>query len=438
MFANDPVLRKILGPGVMAFAIKIGAAALSYLMFIALARTMSLAEYGMFGVGFSWAILLAQVAAAGQPVLAMRLLPGLEGASHAPERHAVLRYLHAALLLATAATLALWMAAGAWADGLPLLYLLAVGAVCATTAMSDMQTGILRAEGEVAGALVPREILWRLAVIGACVPAMAGWTTSWNATFALDVLAILLVLAMIPQVARRRGALAWIRPGPASADVGAWSRMSAWFALSAIISTIVPSMAVVILGWVAPPDETGPFFAALKTSQMLMLIFIAGNIVAGPLFVRDFKRGDTGSVQRVAGAIALAAFLFSLAGAFLLLPLGSSVLRLFGQGFEEAWTSLQILCFGTAIRAALGPSAQVLQMCGAEEEAPRIAFVTSLLTLLLFPFAVLWTGPAGAATVMSIGQVVSAAWSNERCRRRLGVDASILGLFRGRPTGSCA
>lgn len=432
---RDPHLRRLAGPGSLAFAIKIASAGLSYAMFVVLARAMSLADYGLFGFGFSWAILLSHVASSGQPTLAMRLLPAFNGVDD-PRRVGALRFAHGVLLAATALVVAAWISAGALLGGLDGLYLVAVGAVIGTTALSDLETGVLRAEGGVGLALIPREILWRILTILVCLPVLFGWTGALDATSSLLGMAGLLMLCVIPQVAARPATRSWLRPSaPSRMEAAPWARMSAWFALSAVITAAAPALAVIALGLIATPEETGPFFAAVKTSQMLMLILVAGNIVAGPLFVRHLAKGEIGSAQRIAAAIALVSTLFSLAGALALVPAGDLVLRLFGDGFESALASLLILAFGMALRAIFGPAGQLLQMGGEERVGTRIALISNLAGIAAMAPLAMAFGPAGAAAALSAGQIAGAFWSHAACRARLGVDASPLGLLDRRAGG---
>ena len=79
------LMRKVVGGSLAAFAIKVASAGLSFFMFVALARVMSRADYGIFAFGFSLATFLALVALLGQRTLALRMVPVYQAAG-APER----------------------------------------------------------------------------------------------------------------------------------------------------------------------------------------------------------------------------------------------------------------------------------------------------------------------------------------------------------------
>lgn len=432
----DPILRRLAGPGAMAFGIKIASAALSYVMFIALARSMTLEDYGVFGFGFSWAILLAQLGSAGQPSLVLRLLPEQGGAIRSALYVGILRYSHAMLLLGILITGVFWICVGQIGAYNSPFYLLAVGAVMATTALSDLQTGIQRAEGSVFLALAPREVFWRIAVILSCLPAILGWTDLQSPTLSMTVMSILLLAIVAGQMLSHPATSGWMKSRQhISVDGSSWTSMSFWFCLSATVTAAAPALAVILLGWVSSPEQTGPFFAAVKTSQMLMLILIAGNIVAGPLFVQHFQRGELHSVQRIAGLIALASMVFSAIGSLGLMLAGAIVMGLFGAGFESAMPSLLILAFGTTARAAFGPASQVLNMGGEEKFSTKVTLLSNALSVATMPGLAWAFGPEGASLAIVIGLVSGAIWSNQACKQLLGVDASILGLRR---TGGAA
>lgn len=427
----DPILRRLAGPGALAFGIKIASAALSYVMFIALARSMTLADYGIFGFGFSWAILLSQLAAAGQPSLVLRLLPEQAGDVKNPYHVGILRFAHLTALVGVMGTLLLWLCVGSFDDSMSSLYLLAVGAVMATTVLSDLETGVQRAEGSVLLALAPREILWRIVVILLCLPSILGWVDPQSPGFAMASMSAALLLIVILQMCLHPATRTWLKLGQdARIETAGWLRMSYWFCLAATVTAAAPALAVILLGWVTSPEETGPFFAAVKTSQMLMLILIAGNIVAGPLFVQHFQRAETASVQRIAGLIALASTVFSALGSLGLLLAGSVVMGLFGAGFEAAMPSLMILAFGTTLRAIFGPGSQVLSMGGEERFASKVTLLSNGLSVATMPGLAWAFGAEGAAIAIVIGLVAGAVWSNRACKELLEVDASVFGLRR--------
>ncbi len=61
----DPNVQNVLSKGVLALLIKVAAAALSFAMFVVIARAMDDAEYGRFAIGFSLAITLGTMAGLG-------------------------------------------------------------------------------------------------------------------------------------------------------------------------------------------------------------------------------------------------------------------------------------------------------------------------------------------------------------------------------------
>lgn len=432
----DPILRRLAGPGALAFGIKIASAALSYVMFIALARSMSLEDYGIFGFGFSWAILLAQLGAAGQPALVLRLLPEQGGNLRSPAYIGILRFSHLLLLAGICGTLLVWVLANQISTEMSPLYLLAVGAVMGTTALSDLQTGIQRAEGSVLLALAPREVLWRITVILTCLPPILGWTDLQSPTAAMSIMSLILLCIVGIQMCLHPATRGWMKPRQESqVHLSGWMSLSFWFCLSATVTAAAPALAVILLGWVASPEETGPFFAAVKTSQMLMLILIAGNIVAGPLFVQHFQRAELKAVQWISALIALASSGFSALGTLGLLVAGPVVMGLFGDGFEIAMPSLLILAIGTTVRALFGPGSQVLNMGGEEQFSTKITLLSNGLSVATMPGLAWAFGPEGASFAISLGLIAGAVWSNRACKELLGVDASVFGL---RNTGGAA
>ena len=109
---------------------------------------------------------------------------------------------------------------------------------------------------------------------------------------------------------------------------------------------------------------------------------------------------------------------------------GDQVLALFGGTHEQGWLLLILLSAGLMVDAATGPSRIVMMMTGHERDYVRI-FGSVIVAGMLVQLAVIPVfGLVGAALVNMgariVAQLAIAVWS----RRRIGLDTSILGVFR--------
>jgi O-antigen/teichoic acid export membrane protein len=123
--------------------------------------------------------------------------------------------------------------------------------------------------------------------------------------------------------------------------------------------------------------------------------------------------------------------LLCVAGGFLVIMFGAEpILGLFGPSFvAQKWT-LIILATGTALSAAGGPAAAILMIAGYEGRYPLIVAANMILRFIGFSILIPILGLQGAALSTAISLGVIAVALNVLCRRWVGLDPSILILFR--------
>ena len=99
---SDAAARRLLGGGIVSIAIKVASAALTYLMFVLVARATGAAAFGQFSFGFNLATFLSVVGGLGLHVLIMRWWPEYKAKAEPALGAAALRWTNRATLAATA------------------------------------------------------------------------------------------------------------------------------------------------------------------------------------------------------------------------------------------------------------------------------------------------------------------------------------------------
>jgi O-antigen/teichoic acid export membrane protein len=106
------------------------------------------------------------------------------------------------------------------------------------------------------------------------------------------------------------------------------------------------------------------------------------------------------------------------------------LLGLFGPAFAAQQWVLIILAAGTAFQATGGPSATILQLTGHEKNYAPVLAGNVVLRLLGFVILIPWLGVLGAAISATVSLAIATIALNVLCRRRTGVDPSVLVLLR--------
>lgn len=426
------LLGRLARDGGFGLCAKVAGAGLAYLMLVVLARRMSIEAFGTFGIAFSLATALAQVAALGQPLLVLREVPRLADAGRGAVHHALVRRAYRRVALGVLALAAPAAALAALGFGWSAAAALGVAVLAAGFAVADLQSHLLRAEGQMLAALLPRDVIWRAGVVAATVLALpTGGALSAEVVLLALGAALAVVLALQAAGTPLRRVLA--PPPRAGARPGASLGQGAgWLWLASVLPVLGPGLSVVLIGALLGPAAAAPFFAALKTAQLLNLVLLAGNLASAPLVSRAHGRGEPASLQRLGATTAGGAALLSALALPVFAVFGAPILELFGDGFGQAKLLLLVLAAGFVAKAALGPGATMLQMTGCERTAARIMALANAFGLVLLVPATLACGAAGAAGAVAVGMTGGALWSAMALRRALGVDPTILGLCRGR------
>ncbi|MEL6914684.1 MAG: oligosaccharide flippase family protein [Pseudomonadota bacterium] len=430
------LVARIVQSSLAAMAIKVGGAGLSYLMFVALAQTMTPVQFGYFSVAFSIAAILAKIAVGGQGQLALRELARLAGQSEAKDARErfVTRAYAAVFVLAVVLCGALLGAVrllevpGSSASNALLVAALFVPVM----AVSELQTSILRAHGALVLGLGPREILWRGALCAVCFWIALGagpvLTAAQGFLISVGLLALATLGQMLasPHIRVWRQAFSWRSLGDR-----AWIGVSSQFASTGVVTFAAPMLSVVVVGLFLSPVAAGAFFAALRTAQVINLLLMAMGLVASPLISRAYGAGDLAQVRLICLLCAATGAGFAALAFGGMVVFGDAVLGFFGEGYDRAYDALLLISAAYVVNAACGPNGALLEMTAHQGTFLRIVVLTNGLGILALPLLTWAFGAMGAAGAIAgtlLGWNILAVIA---CRRQVGVDPSILSLLTG-------
>lgn len=429
------VVNRLIKSSAAALAVKVSGAVLSYLMLVALSRSMTMLEFGYFSFAFSVAVIAAKMAVGGQQYIVLRDIPRFDDGSDGQRlrettttRSYVTVFMLSAVLmlvlLGAAQTPPVVEASNYW----PLL----VGAFFVPImAVSELQSSILRAHGSVVLAMAPREMAWRglITVAGFTVVAVPAWQMSAFSGFLF--LAVSLALITVLQAMATPATRAWAQVfDRGTLGDRTWRKESLHFWTSSVVIFGAPMLSVVVIGIFLVPVEAAAFFAALKTSQVISLVLLAMGIVASPMISRAFSKTDMDQVQFICTFCSgIATLCAGLAFAFLWF-FGDRVLGLFGDGFASAYPELLILAAAYVVNAACGPNGVILEMTRHQDHFMKLILISNALGIVALPIATLLFGSVGTACAVAGTLVLWNVLAVVAANRYLNVDPSVFGVFR--------
>ena len=229
----------------------------------------------------------------------------------------------------------------------PTAHLVAAAALIAPLALAEYWSSALRAQGSVWTALVPRDILWRLAtpVIVVLLFVAAIPLSGWQA-LVLAALVLIAALGLQALVAHRRS----YAVAPALGGVVPYWRAhgtpTIWFLIGTVIDSAALNADIIFIGLLLSAESAGIYFNAFRTAGLLTLFMFAINLVLAPVFARHYHAGEMRKAQAISALTAWSGFVFSVAVFALFVLFGNEVLSLFGTPAGSGYWAL-VLLFAT-------------------------------------------------------------------------------------------
>ncbi len=426
------------GAMIVAGAIKVGAAAMSFIMLLAIAQLTGPKAFGLYALAFSAATLLAVVGAFGQKRLIQKRAPVYADAKGEVSYRSFLAWSGSAVGVGVSLAAALASAYVAFAVGGSIGLAAATASLTIFLIVTDWFQALLQARGETLWAMIPRELVWRLSVIVSC----GVWAVGLNghvggAVTAAEAMAFAaLPLGAIAALMARRffhGVAFGAERSAAAVDARrTWLRESLAFCGISTLNTALAPASVMIVGGVMSAEDAGAYFAASRIGALLALPLTAANLVASPLIARRAAAGHQRGAQHLCRLNLAIANTLATTGAVFMIGFGSWILGTFGDGYAQAYPALVVLCAAGVANASFGPTAAAMAMWGGE----RAMFVylgwTQGGALIAVALGAAQYGTLGAAGATFAATLVWNLLGWRWLRRRRGLDTAVTSLLRGR------
>lgn len=415
---------------IVTLLLQVAGAAVSFAMFSLAARALSTTDFGHLAMWLSVCQMGGIVAALGQEMFILRSLneyavaarPDLVKGSlifsvsivcTVPILFAIATSVSGALVFGESHSL--MVATG--------LFLVASSLIAVSSHIARCTIGIVLADGM-------RELFWRFLIVVVLLTLVGvGGSMKIDEFFFLASAAI--GIALLVQAGAIWLALSkTIRRARASWRIREWSRISAGFWASTILETINQYLDVVIVYWLLDSASAGAYFIASRLANMFATMLSAVHNYATRRIPALYFSGEFDELNHVLKSMAEVVLLCIVAGVMLVGFGADTILGLFGPAFvAQKWT-LIILTVGTVMSAAGGPAAAVLMIAGHGGRYPWIVAINMIMRFAGFTILIPMFGLRGAAISTAISLAIVTLLLDFLCRRWVGLDPSILVLFR--------
>jgi len=423
------LLRRDVTRGVVGtILLKVGSGALAFALFSLAARTMSPDGFGIFATWLSIAQIASVVGLVGQESLLVRFLNEYQVDNRPDLTKGVLlsslKISAVAMLIAIGAVALVAKMRGDW-----WLLILAVSAFTAVNAGLMLGSQVARSLVSILMGEGNREFFWRVSVVLFLLVVMTGHRLLDPAEL-IAVMTIAMSVGLGAQIVAVARALPDFRSTAATSETSRWRSSALHFWVASILEAANQYFDVILVYWMLDPTTAGIYFAASRLANIFAMLSAALYSFGARRLPSLYFSKNHQEFERTLRLMAEVTALSVVGGLLLIWIGGPHLLNLFGPHFAAQHWVLIVLAIGTAFQAAGGPSAAILQLTGHERIYVPVVAANVALRLIGFLVLIPWLGVLGAAISATVSLALATIALNILCRRRTGVDPSILALLR--------
>ena len=415
---------------------KVAGTGISFLLYIALARTMTPEAFADVALVFAWLALAASFATMSFPLVLVRFVAESLAHGRADLARGVTQFsvtVTTGLSIAVAALGLLVALSGAFPLPRDLSASLLIAAMLLVPSVMLMNLGgLLTALKRVVAAelmvnvMRPALMIAGLAALWLVQPPP--FATPWVLSLYLAASLVMLLVCVGYCLAKVPVEMAKASP---TYDIRTWMGSAAGFMAAIFMAAVSERVDLLVMGFIAAPADVATYAVAVRFAQTVSVAANAASTAMAPHLVErlaDLRAGRSQGVQALVRDTARTSLYISLIALAVFALRAPLLLALFGTHYERGYVPLMILTCGQALASLFGPAAGVATLAG----APRVAILGLLagvlanvsLNLTLVPRL----GASGAAVATATGMVGAALITWAWTRRRFRIDTSVLGL----------
>jgi O-antigen/teichoic acid export membrane protein len=381
-----------------AFAVRILAAGLAFVVQVVLARLIGPEQYGEIATGLTVVLLVTCLATLSLDNASQHFIAAYRATGDSDGLRGYLRQTPVIVGIVSLVISLPAVAIFAWVGNGTLAILLATVPILALMAMFE---GFAKSFDWPILALAPQFIVRPLLMVGVVLLAIYAGQTANAPLVAWGLLVSAVAVLAIQGIILRRRVAATVANGPVRNDTRRWITVSTPILIGDFGGMLIVSADVIALSLFVGSAEAGIYFAAIKSLALVQFVAYAVSQASAHQASALYAVGDRDGLRSFVRRASIWTFIPSLAFALILLAAGPWILMLFGSDFSAGYPAMAIVTLGFVVRAAVGPAARVLTMIGQERKTAAIHVAAGVFALVACCVLVPIWGIIGAATALS-------------------------------------
>ncbi|WP_176251321.1 polysaccharide biosynthesis C-terminal domain-containing protein [Sulfitobacter sp. HGT1] len=424
---------EILRGGAGSIAVRTISASVGFAVAVVLSRWLGVGGFGSYSFALAILSIVAIPVQVGLPQLVVRetakahalgdwaMIRGLWGWAN----RRVLMFSGLALVGVTAAIFSLGL------EGRGEVILIGIGLI-PVIALSNLRSASLRGLRNVVVGQLPETVVRPLAMLVLIGSAILVFPAS---TIDARVAMLCFFTASVVSLSVGAAMLHAVRPLELRAatdlrtEPEAWRRAVMPLALITGLQLVNNQADIIILGLFHNDEEVGIYRACFQLALLVIFGLQSITQVLQPHFARLYALGEIDRLQRLVTLASRSVTALAVVPIVVLVLWPSSLLRTtFGIEFESGGQVLIILALAQLVNASFGSVGMLLNMTGHERDTLKGLAVAAALNIILNFVAVPLYGGIGAAAATALSMTVWNILLWHSVWKRLGLDASALGL----------
>ncbi len=414
-------------------AIRVAATLVVFGLNVLLARSMTLADYGIYNFLIASISLLALLVQCGLDKAAIKVIPQAQSEEHPWDIARFTSFGSRVVLLMSLIIAALLCGIGL--VGYPGSELRAyfVPGLILLPALGLLQywQQCLRGLKKIIASQLFEQVLLPFAIALAVLYLLA---TAQDVTATRVVWLHALILVVLTVVVGMLLRTAVFRVGsdaPATAssknEYGVWVSLALPLGLAGLLSYGLARGELILLGIFLSPEDVAQYSVVLRITNLTVFGLTAANAIAGPMFSQYFHANNQEQLQKAVSQSVLFATLISVPLFLALFFTPRLVLGVFGEEYLVSVGLLLVLSVGQLFNVLTGPVGPLLTVTGQQWFYLRVLGIVAALKLVAIVPAALVFGVEGVAVVAALSRAAWCVWLAVGAYQKIGVFPVLFG-----------
>ncbi len=411
--SNKQLFQYIKKSASSSFLVKISGLLVSFILQIMLARTLGVAEFGVYSFVITLVVFSSSVSALGMDKSIIRFLPEYLSKNEIDSLSSFMFFSLKTMLISLAITLVFLILFQPVFSNLSVpignLLLFLMGILVLSSVPTSYMMGLLLAMKKPvisqAPSLFVKPVLLLLFIF-LYFFINAGALKASDMLIANALVSIIVLFFYILIIRHSDSAVLKLPACGMYCYNKDWWSTSIGFLVITMCNLIITQTDIIMIGSILSPESVAHYMIAVKVSSLLTFFLVSVNTVVAPLISESFHGNNRAGLVKIVNIASKIITITTLVAAVVIVLGADYILQLFGEEYLSVKNVLIVLCIGHCINALTGPVSYLVSMTGHQAYVIKILAASAVINVALNWVFINQYGIIGAAYATAIATIV--------------------------------